>query len=234
MTGIAASHVAACLVTRGNVDMTEIVESLPFPTVAVWNNAGPAAAPPAPLRWFLGEGDRPDDRRIHVLASSDLAVYGRYACIDRVDAPVIYVQDDDCVLPPDALTALLAAYEPGKVVCNMPAPFRAHYTDSCLVGFGAIFDRDLPVAAFSRYAARTLTDFSRGGGGSPLGAISAVGAEFARCCDVVFTTLTPSVWADVPYRNLPYATGPDRMYRQPEHGSERARILDLARKARDA
>ena len=45
--------------------------------------------------------------------------------------------------------------------------------------------------------------------------------------------LTPHVWVDVPYVNMPWATADDRMYRQPGHTGERARMLELARKVRD-
>ena len=45
--------VSAVLVTRGNVDMTAIVESLPFDDVVVWDNS----------------------------IRNDLGIYGRYAAI---------------------------------------------------------------------------------------------------------------------------------------------------------
>lgn len=116
-------RIAACLVTRGNVPMDEIIESIP------------------------------DDWEIVMYDNSkrpDVAVYGRYAAIELTDAEVIYVQDDDCVLDPQLIAD---AYEPGKLTANMPEHFRhAFYAEQCLVGFGAIFDRGLPERAFSRFA----------------------------------------------------------------------------------
>lgn len=191
-------QVSAVLVTRGDVDTFPIQRSLLFEDVVVWNNAK---------------------------ADDDLIVYGRYAAIEDARHKVIYVQDDDCLLPEESIRALLRAYEPGKIVCNMPEPFRAHYSDSALVGFGAVFDRDLPAQAFKRFRESEHA-------GWPWGV--AFMEHFYRCCDVVVTTLTPTVWIDVPYENMPYATGPDRMYRQAAHVGERQRMLALARKVRDA
>ena len=118
-------RVAACLVTRGNVDLTEIIESLPSSwEVVVWDNS----------------------------KREDLSVYGRYAAINLTDAEVIYVQDDDAVLDPDGFDALLAAYQPDALAANMPSRFRHDfYRDHCLVGFGGIFHRDLPSRAFHRF-----------------------------------------------------------------------------------
>lgn len=209
--------VCAVIVTRGNVDIEPILRTLPTHWGwVVWDNS----------------------------IENNLGVFGRYAGIERavvakLDDPadvrpgtLIYVQDDDCLLRPESFDALLGAWQPGHVVCNMPEPFRAHYSDSALVGFGALFERDLPERAFARFARSQRTDYARDPDG-PRGAISALGAAWERCCDVVFTTLTPMIWVDVPYENLPYAYGADRMYRQAEHVGERARMLDLARQVRD-
>lgn len=186
-----AHEVSAVLVTRGDIDMSPIIESLPFDDIVVWDNS----------------------RRTH-----DLRVFGRYAGIEEAKRDVIYVQDDDCLLSPEGLHMMLAAYDPRLLIANMPAPFRAHYSDSCLVGFGALFHRELPADAFTRWSAHH----------------SAETDAFARCCDVVFTTLTESRWCDAPYSNMAYAFGEDRMWRQPDHVGERTRMLDAARAIRDA
>jgi hypothetical protein len=39
---------------------------------------------------------------------------------------------------------------------------------------------------------------------------------------------------DVPHESLPYAQHYDRMYRQPEHMAERARMRELMLEVRDA
>lgn len=118
-------RVAACLVTRGNVEMTEIIESIPDAwEVVVWDNS----------------------------QQGDVGVYGRYAAIGLTDAPVIYVQDDDAILDPEGFDTLLRAYQPDALTANMPSRFRHDfYRDHCLVGFGGIFHRDLPSRAFQRF-----------------------------------------------------------------------------------
>lgn len=179
--------VSAVIPTRGDTDLTEVLASLPpFFEVIVWDNS----------------------------KREDLAVYGRYAPIgDEASCSVIYVQDDDCVLAPESFEILLASYEPGTLVANMPERFRVHYTDSCLVGFGAIFDWYLPSEAFDKHGMDDPT--------------------FLRTCDVVFTTLTPFKLVDVPFEDLPWAFAPNRMWKQPQHVGERMAALERARRVRD-
>lgn len=170
--------VSACLVTRGNVDMRPIVESLPFDDIIVWDNS----------------------------KREDFKVYGRYAAIDEAENDIIYVQDDDCIIPVDAL--LDAWADTDTLLCNMP---RDHgtYSDSALVGWGALFHRNLPFKAFKQW------------GGSK--------DQFYRDCDVWFTALTPFRRVDLGHENFPYAYGLDRMYNQSYHDSSRTEVLALAR-----
>lgn len=195
------SAVSAVLVTRGDVGVHEICDSLRaagIDDIVIWNN------------------------RIE----HDVAVYGRYAGIERARHPVIYVQDDDCVLEPDTIRLLLEPYEPGVAVCNVPERFRQTYTDSALVGFGAVFDRELPERAFSR--------MSDDGGILTIEDVGFFADAFNRRADNVFTTLTPLKLVDLPYRDLPWASAPGRMWTTPGHTEERDRMIDLARKVRDA
>ena len=187
-------NVSAVIVTRGDVDLSEILDSLPRDWEhVVWDNS----------------------------VRDNLSVYGRYAAIAECEHDLVYVQDDDCVLDPEAFDMLLDAYQPGHVVCNMPERFRTYYPDSALVGFGALFDRRLVEPVFARALGETGY-FTR-----------LLNPLFLRTCDVVFTALTPRVLVDAPYRDLPWATGPDRMYRRPEHVGERTRMLELTRAVRD-
>ncbi len=182
-------NVTACLVTRGNVDMLPIAESIiaaGITDVVSYDNS-------------VGENH---------------GVYGRYVLIEDAAGDVVYVQDDDCLLPPESIIRLLEAYEPGRIVANMSADFRANYTDSCLVGFGAVFDRDLPARAFERFR----------GAGRPW--------DFRNRPDVIFTALTPFTLVDVPVEILPYAYGRDRMYRQRGHAAQRHKALQHARAVR--
>jgi len=175
--------------TRGNVDLDQIVGPLPFDTIGVWDNS-------------TGE---------------DLGVFGRYAAINEVTEPVILTQDDDVILPAKTIDALLRAYEPGKVVCNIPQRFRTRYKDSGMVGFGAIFDRGLPERAFVEMIWPILAD----------------GDVFKRTCDLVFTMLTPMVQVDLPYVELAYGKDATRMWRQPGHFEERDQMRKLCRQVRD-
>lgn len=209
-------NVSAIVVTRGNVELDEIIDSVPSGwEVIEWNNGAQAAyRHPAPNTYWN---------------APNVGVYGRYAAIEKAQGDVIYVQDDDVVLEPGSFDALLAAYEPGVVTANMSAWHQQHTLDSALVGFGSVFDRDLPAQAFARFFAGVRNE--------SLG-MSAMFAEpghayqqlFHRTCDVVFTALTPRKAIDVPYRYLPCASDADRMSRQEGFAVERERVLDLARR----
>lgn len=181
-------RVAACLVTRGNVPMDDIIESLPEQyEVVLWDNS----------------------------KRGDLGVYGRYAAIGLTDAELIYVQDDDCVLEPEGFASLEGHVlaRPNDLAANMPERFRPHYPDSCLVGFGAMFHRDLPSATFPRVQL-------------------AFAPSFNLTCDVYFTTLVERALFDLPYRDQPWASNPDRMWKQPQHVPMRTKALEHARRLR--
>jgi hypothetical protein len=207
--------VAACLVTRGDVDIDPVLASIPTDwEIIIWDNS----------------------------ALENLSVYGRYAAIDFTDAELIYVQDDDVfVSNPDAIRGEWQKecnewyrtehlYTEGTkppwpgLVANMPQAFRHDgYTDSCLVGFGACFHRDAPGKAFERFAAANgnAIEFTD----TPM---------WRRTCDVVFTALTPRVLMEIEKIDREFATAPERMYRQPGHVAERREMLELARRVRDA
>lgn len=179
-------RVAACLVTRGNVPMDDIFESIPDEwEIVLWDNQ----------------------------KRQDMGVYGRYAAIELTDAELIFVQDDDCVLEPGAFDFLQEAWRPGALVANMPDQYRPNYPDSCLVGFGALFERSEPARAFARRPAD---------------------ATFLLTCDVYFTTLTERILVDVPFRHQPWASAPDRMWKQPEHVPTRFAALEAARSVRES
>lgn len=90
---IDASQVSAVLVTRGNVDMGQIIESLPYDDVVVWDNS----------------------------QRTDYGIYGRYHGIREAKNSVIYVQDDDLLVT--CHTKLLEAYQPGVLTVNYPQPW---------------------------------------------------------------------------------------------------------------
>ena len=132
MGALTFDDVTACLVTRGDVDLQPILETLPYPNVVVWDNS-----------------KRP----------RDLKTYGRFAAIREASTDVVFVQDDDCVFRHHA--DLLAEYESGVLVANWGHGADPDgLEDIALYHGGAIFDRDLPEQAFRRYLERWPADDS--------------------------------------------------------------------------
>ena len=86
-------NISCVIVTRGNVDMTDILASLPFDDVVVWNNS----------------------------VRDDIGIYGRFAAIAEAKHDIIYTQDDDVLVT--GLDELLASYEPGIVSINYDEPW---------------------------------------------------------------------------------------------------------------
>jgi len=175
---IDASQVSCVIVTRGNVDLSEIKASLPFEDVVVWNNS-----------------------------ECNEIVYGRYRGVEQARHDVIAVQDDDAII--EDWPAILAAYEPGVIACNMGDAHRAFYKpmNIALVGFGAIFHRSLIRPALERYTRRFPED-----------------ELFKRECDRVFTGLNRLKVLTVPYRNLPHEETTQRMWREPQHVNDLTEI----------
>jgi hypothetical protein len=216
------TKISAVVVTRGDVDLEQIVESIPCGwEIVVWNNG---------LGACDVHGHGATGRTSERYNGSDLSVYGRYEAIKHATGEVIFVQDDDCVVSDPE--ALLDAWLPATwnrsdhAVCNMPQEFRHDgYTEHSLVGFGAVFHRDAPKRAFTMFerwrATRSPEENAR------------IDAIYNDTCDIVFTALTPCVFLDIPKVNLEWATGGDRMYQQPDHGRIRAQMLSWVRQARD-
>ncbi len=119
-------NVSACLVTRGDVDLTGILASLPYDDVVVYDNS-----------------------KRHNLATS-----GRYAAFAEARHDIVYVQDDDHILLDHG--GLLRAYEPGVITANMSRGWiEAHgYEDCAMVGKGALMDKTLAAPALDRYLRR--------------------------------------------------------------------------------
>jgi hypothetical protein len=216
---------SAIIVTRGDVDLAPILNSLPQKWERlVWDNGAQE------LRCVNADGTTAWAR-----PAEPSSVFGRYRAIDEgTSRQLIYVQDDDVIVSdPRALVKLWSqtATTMGRdqfVVCNMPEEFRHEfYEEHALVGFGAVFQRDQPGNAFERYwrYAGQLDPRAPHYG-------AADHDRFRRTADVVFTALTNRVLADVPKEDMPYATGEDRMYRQKEHQRDREATLGLALEVR--
>lgn len=213
--------VSAVIVTRGDVDLVPVYHSLSMMgEIVTWNNGtleieianmDGVRRLPAQIGWDADAAPR------------DLAVYGRYAAMRHCRFQTVYVQDDDCLLPPESIEALIAALgasDRRSVVCNLPEPFRAHYTDSALVGFGAIMDVDLPEKIFSSFLEQ-------------IGDRELDLDAFLRRCDNVLTTLAQLIVVDVPYVDRPFANDPGRMWKTTGHVGERDAMIALARTIRE-
>lgn len=210
-------NVSAIIVTRGDQDLDPIVgQRWPeaVQEIVIWDNSA--------------------------LERRDVQVYGRYAAIEETHHPLVYVQDDDCTVEGEAIEELfdvwainyLATDGQSGIVANMPQSRWNDYPDSCLLGWGAVFHRDSPKRAFNELA-KYLYEQHEDAEGDPW-LNPAFVRHFHRTCDVLFTTLTPHAKVDVGFAHLPWAEGPDRMFKQAEHKPERDRMLELARTIRDA
>ena len=215
-------NVSAVIPTRGDVDMTPILASLPPEwELLVWDNSHGV------------DIYAPGERAFGVnLPIPDLGVYGRYAAIKHARFDLVFTQDDDVIVSdPRAIVyeSDQGGSEFGRLACNMPPEFRHDfYTDHALVGFGACFHRDLPAKAFNRFS-----EYLVGSSPDPWLDREWV-ASFHRTCDIVFTALTPHVLVDVERSNREMASDPNRMWKQSGHMSERMEMLNLVRKVREA
>ncbi len=183
-------EVTAVIVTRGDCDLTEIRESLIFPHVIVWNNA----------------------------QRYDVGAFGRYLAAAEAPTDVIYFQDDDCIVSPEDQMRLVESHEPGILSALMPAE-RVDYKDTVLIGWGALFERDLAYAAFARWQIA----------GHPIDT-----REFMVVgCDFVFPMLSPWKRLDSHHRDLPHAHAENRTWASfPDYANVKAKFLTDARAVR--
>lgn len=172
---VSPADVSAVIVTRGDVPLEPVLDSLEplFDEIVVWDNS-----------------QRPED----------FQCYGRFAGIAETTRPHVYVQDDDVVVP---VEALLQAYGPacGHVLANKKPDEEWRF-----LGIGALFPREM-ADCFGPYAALYGMD-----------------RDFYRAADVVFAYQHPyeSVW--IGYEELEWSRAPNRMYLQPGHYEVRERL----------
>jgi hypothetical protein len=159
-----------------------------------------------------------------IITKGDGGVFERWEAAAKAKHSVVYVQDDDAVVD---VPAVLAAYEVGSVVCNMPPGHRKDYPDGiALVGWGCVFDKSL--------LAREEPLAGPHGGWEWTGAFDAylgwcneaselrymeADPIFRRECDRVFTGLSPLKLVDVERVHLPQAHHASRMSLEPKHGA---------------
>jgi len=125
---VTAADVSAVLVTRGDVNLVEILESIQTAGISdtvVWDNS----------------------------KREDLHTFGRYAALPEAQHDIVLFQDDDILLPPATIQGLIAAYEPGVICANMSPGWVAgrDLHDSVFVGAGGILDRDIPARSLAKY-----------------------------------------------------------------------------------
>lgn len=182
------ANITAVAVTRGGYDISEVVESLKgFGEVIVQDNS----------------------------KGQDYKVWGRYLPGRAPKFPVMYVQDDDCIVDSQGICN---CYGPGVVSLNWSKNHREvnaniYRGGMAPVGWGAVFDADLR---------RVLDGWERDD-------------LFLRECDRVFTALNKINAVEVPMRHLPRANDRDRMWREPRHLEDmeaiRQRIQQVKKKA---
>lgn len=124
--GITPDRVSACLVTRGNVPLDPILETLKaYDEIVIHDNSKEAR---------------------------DEKVAGRYRAAARARNDVVYFQDDDVIFTHHA--ELLAEYEPGVLVANdAHGPNPGGYDDLALCAAGSVVDSTLVLGALHRYGA---------------------------------------------------------------------------------
>lgn len=123
--------VSACLITRGDVDLEPILETLPYDEVLVW------------------DGRERDEHP---------GTFGRYELMREATWDAIYTQDDDCIFREHDKLAdrwkhkwgITAVYGHGRNPDGL--------ADVALVHGGALIDRDACLASFDLYLDRWPMD----------------------------------------------------------------------------
>ena len=174
-------EVTAVIVTKGDVDLQPVLDSLIFPDVIVWDNS----------------------------KRENLMTYGRVAGARLANTPIIYSQDDDIVHSPESQVQILAAYEPGFLTGCMWEEWSAGayqqgiprgYSDLVFPGSGSISDLRLWEGSIEAYLAEwPFDDFFKLWCDTIIGVITPT-----KQLDIRFEAL-PHAEADDRMANLPDA-----------------------------
>ncbi len=125
-------QVTAVIVTRGDVDLTPVLESLIFDDVIVWDNS----------------------------VEADLKTLGRYAAIAMGRNTVYYSQDDDIIHTPENQLRIISEYKPGVLTgCMWPEwslgayqqGIQNGYDDLVFAGSGSVWDGQTVRTALDSY-----------------------------------------------------------------------------------
>jgi hypothetical protein len=116
-------YVSAVLVTRGDVDLRPIIDSLPFTDIVIWDNS----------------------------KEVDYKVYGRFAAMERCRHDAVYVQDDDVITSAAEIVSNYKKNTVVCNIPSTHKWHRSYYSGPVkLIGWGAIFDKKLR-RAFEAY-----------------------------------------------------------------------------------
>lgn len=220
-------HVTAVIVTRGDVDLTPVLDSLIFDDVIVWDNS---REPFAIGEWRNGAVTVGTRLAAQALAPQrDLAVdemtWGRALAAELATTNVVYSQDDDIIHTPENQQAIIAAYEPGVLVGCMWDEWSAGakkqgiedgYDDLVFCGSGSVYDRDLPFNVTREYLTHfPLDDF------------------FRLWADTIIGVCAPTKQLDIRFDALPCAEDDNRMCNLPDAVANKTEAIKRARWVRD-
>jgi hypothetical protein len=133
MKPLRLDEVSAVIVTRGNTDLTTVLDSLIFNDRIVWDNSREPV---------------------------DEMTYGRALAIGRAKNPIIYSQDDDIIHTAENQARIVAEYQPGVLTgCMWPEwsdgaraqGIQDGYDDLVFAGSGSVYDAHVPAIAAARY-----------------------------------------------------------------------------------
>ena len=166
--------VTAVIVTRGDVDLQPVLDSLIFDKVVIWNNS---------------------------IRRNEMT-YGRVCAALMAHTSVVYSQDDDILHTRDAQQALVRSYEPGSMVgCMWPEwsdgarrqGIENGYDDLVFPGSGSVTDIVVWTRAIDAYLGHyQRDDFFRLWSDTLIGTIAPT-----RQMDMRFS---PLPWAEGPTR----------------------------------
>lgn len=129
----------------------------------------------------------------------DFKVYGHFKALEELDCEYVYMQDDDAICPAAYLLGAWTPDDTDRVLLNEADG------ETPWISWGGIFRRDLP-------------DFT------PYTDAFGVDDDLLLWCDLVFTMLHPWRNVELGRQSLPHAYADNRMWRNPEHYAEQARV----------
>jgi hypothetical protein len=126
------AQVSAVIITKGNVDLTPVLDSLIFDDAVVWDNS----------------------------VEEDRMTFARALAVKRAKHRVIYSQDDDIVHTAENQRRIVGSYRPGVMTGCMwqewsdgakAQGIEDGYDDLVFAGAGSVYDADVPAAAALLY-----------------------------------------------------------------------------------